>query len=64
METLFAVQRNVPLSEEDRILDERMTRIVKNAIERAQIKGAPVALFDENRNQPYLLYPNGGKRYN
>lgn len=54
---------NPPISKEDQAMDRRMVLIVRNAIERAQIKGAPVALYDAERKCPYLLYPNGAKVY-
>ena len=44
-------------------MNERMVQIVRNAVERARIKGAPVALYDPVRKQAYLVYPNGEKRY-
>ena len=63
MDSGHIVYKNAPVSDSDRELDNRMVLLVQNAIERAKIKGAPVALFDKEQNRPYLLYPNGEKRY-
>lgn len=63
MNTHYMVHINAPVTEEDRAMDERMVLMVRNAIERAKMKGAPVALYDTEQNRPYLLYPNGERKY-
>lgn len=57
------VQKNVQISAEEQAMNDRMVQIVRNAVERAKIKGAPVALYDPIKKQAYLVYPNGEKRY-
>ena len=54
---------NEPLSEEEQALDDRMRRMVQNAIERNRIKGAPIACYDKESKASYLLFANGERQY-
>jgi DNA-damage-inducible protein J len=43
--------------------EKRMREAVKTEIAKAKDSGAPVALFDDEQNLPYLEYPDGRKLY-
>lgn len=47
--------------------DERMDEAFKYATEQAivvaQMKGLPVAKWDDDLGKPYLLYPDGRREY-
>ncbi len=60
---MVLIQENVTLSAAEQELDDRMVRMVHNAVERSKIKGAPVARYDPIRKAAYLEYPDGKKRY-
>ncbi len=49
------------------ISDDEMTNLFKEAVrienEIKKIKGLPIAGFDEERNEAYLEYPDGRRKY-
>ena len=63
--TRVAQSRSIPFALELNAdaLDTRMRGAVKAAINGAIEKGAPIALYDDERNLPYLEYPNGRREY-
>ena len=38
-------------------------KAVENAISRKREKGLPIALYDAEKNQPYIEYANGHRKY-
>ncbi len=49
--------------EEDLALTERMIEVVQLHNQKAHAKGLPIAKYDQERKQPYLLYPDGTRSY-
>lgn len=47
----------------DEEIDERFVKIVLLKKEEARIKGGPVQYYDEEKQAPYLLYPDGRREY-
>jgi DNA-damage-inducible protein J len=63
--TRVAQTRSIPftLKLNEDALEKRMSATVKSAIAKTKDSGAPVALFDDKQNLPYLEYPDGKKVY-
>ncbi len=56
-------ERKQIFDNEDAALTERMIEIVRLNTQKAHVKGAPIAKYDRERKQPYLLYPDGSRSY-
>ncbi|MDR3239457.1 MAG: type II toxin-antitoxin system RelB/DinJ family antitoxin [Clostridiales bacterium] len=63
--TRVAQSRSIPFTLEldaDQ-LDVRMRGVVKAKLNIAAESGAPIALYDDEQNRPYLEYPDGRRVY-
>lgn len=60
-----ARSRAIPFSLElsDDPIEQRMREAVKTKIFEVQSSGAPVALYDDLQNRPFLEYPDGRRVY-
>jgi addiction module RelB/DinJ family antitoxin len=60
-----ARSRSIPfaLKLDEDPLDIRMRGAVRAKLSNANENGVPAALFDDERNRPYLEYPDGRKVY-
>ena len=63
--TRVAQSRSIPfaLVLDSDPLDAQMRGAVKASINKAAEAGAPIALFDDAQNRPYLEYPDGRRVY-
>ena len=53
--------RNGFITERDAEMDERAKEAVKAAINKLKVKGKPIAEYNPETNEAYLVYPNGEK---
>ena len=63
--TRVAQSRSIPFAREldSDPLDTQMREAVKTRISKATEIGAPIALFDDTQNRPYLEYQDGRRVY-
>lgn len=60
---VMTIKKNAAISPEDKLLTEKMQKIVDAKIAISACKGAPVAKYDAKLRKPYLLYDDGTRRY-
>lgn len=51
------------LSESDLEMDRRAKEAVRAAIEKARFLKKPIALYDDEKGQSYIEYPDGSRKY-
>lgn len=51
------------LSESDLEMDRRAKEAVRAAIEKARFLRNPIALYDDEKEQSYIEYPDGSRKY-
>jgi addiction module RelB/DinJ family antitoxin len=63
--TRVAQSRSIPFALEitDDPLDAQMRRAVNASVGNSIRRNAPIALFDDEQNRPYLEYPDGKVSY-
>lgn len=55
--------KNRTLTDNDKIMDTRAQSAVKDAINKSNICGKPIAKYDVNQKKAYLEYADGRKEY-
>lgn len=63
MTNVFTNDLDKTLGISDEEMNDRFTKIVLLKKEEAKIKGCPVQCYDEDADEPYLLFPDGRRQY-